>query len=525
MSGKKIFQAAKPSLVFLFFLAIFLAAHFSYRDFWTTDDAYYHAKHAYLMQESGDWRLVKPWLEFHFFNYAPTDPWWGYHVILALFIRFFGLVAGTKIFAAALSSLVLTVFYFILRKFSVARPFVWTLLFFVSSAFFLFRLMVERPYVLALSILPLAAYFTLRKKNLALFCLSVIFALLYNLSPLIISVAIFYLVAGYYSRREIDFKPLIATGGGVLAGILLHPHGLNYLNVIVIHLWRVLYLKARGIDLGVGNELQTLDFLSFLKYNFLAVAGFLAALSVFLSLKKYWKDFTDAGYLFLVSSAWFAVTLVIPRGADFWLPFAWLFIALTIQKFAETGEFAAARAFIRKKVKHRIVFAYTGIIVVIVALNNFAQTAGNKFDQLRSREQYVYYQQPADWLEANSPRGSVVFYDNWSYWPKMFFYNDRNHYVLGMDPTFLYEYDERLYWLWNNISLKGQYCDRKEPCLEIRPKDKIGRIRDTIKQEFNSSLILAENNPDKPFHRILANRTEEFEKVFENRRFSVFRIK
>src|SRR3989338_5451145 len=133
----------KAGLVFLFFFTLFLSAHLLNGGFSSGDDPYYHAKHASLMAQSGNLDLIKPWLEFHFFNYAPVDPWWGFHLGMAFFIYFFGLILGVKIFISFLAALVFLVFYLILKNLNIKYPVVWIFLLFFSSTTFDYRLFLE----------------------------------------------------------------------------------------------------------------------------------------------------------------------------------------------------------------------------------------------------------------------------------------------------------------------------------------------------------------------------------------------
>ena len=87
----------KTILVFIVFFSIFFFGHLLKQGFWSNDDPYYHAKHSALIAQTGDLALVRPWLEFHFLNYAPNDPWWGFHLLQAIFIYFFGALLGAKI--------------------------------------------------------------------------------------------------------------------------------------------------------------------------------------------------------------------------------------------------------------------------------------------------------------------------------------------------------------------------------------------------------------------------------------------
>ena len=62
----------KPFLIFIAFFLVFITTHLyiNVNKFTTLDDPYYHAKHSFLLSESGQLNLVRPWLEFHFLQYA-----------------------------------------------------------------------------------------------------------------------------------------------------------------------------------------------------------------------------------------------------------------------------------------------------------------------------------------------------------------------------------------------------------------------------------------------------------------------
>ena len=67
------------------------------------------------------------------------------------------------------------------------------------------------------------------------------------------------------------------------------------------------------------------------------------------------------------------------------------------------------------------------------------------------------------WLEKNTPDGSRVFQTDWDDFPRLFFYNTHNTYLIGLDPDYCQLYDPSLYKLWVDIT-QG---DVKEPSQVI----------------------------------------------------------
>lgn len=514
----------KIILVWLFFLLLFLGIHSLKNGFWSSDDPYYHAKHSYLIAQTGNLTLVEPWLEFHFFKTAPTDPWWGYHVLMAGLIHFFGIVWGAKVLTALLASLFFAVFYLLLLTFDIKKPLLWTLVFFSSSSFFEYRVFLERPFLVALVILPVAFWLIIKGKNIWLFFLAILFALLYNLAPLIVVISLLFLLVKFYTERKFDFKPLLFGTLGVIVGIILHPFSFNYLKVMYVHFFLVVFLKLFGIDLGIGNEVQVQSFQSFATSNFLLLAGYVVACSIFIAFKKYRKDLVLV-YLFVLSTFWFLVTLLVPRGGDFWVPFAGLFIFYLFGIFSKSEEYNEIKIFIKARVNLKLLLPIIFTVFLVLMLNNFSQVANYVFETNKSSVKNLYYEQANNWLRQNTSKGEIVFYNDWSYWPLMFFYNDYNHYVLGMDPTFLYQYDKKLFWLWSNISRRGMFCENSDGCLLSNPRQKQSLIKAAIKDKFRASYVFVENNEEDSLLQVLTNRKQDFVKVYANQGVIIFRLK
>ena len=516
----------KPFLVLVLFFAIFFMAHWSINGLATADDPYYHAKHAFLMEQSGQFNLVRPWLEFHFFNYAPTDIWWGYHLGAAFFIHWFGLLLGIKVFASFLAALVFAVFYLILNSLKVKYPFIWVFFLLVSSTVFSFRLSLERPHLLSIIVLPLAFLFLAKGRNFWLFILSLFYTLSYHLAPLIILQTLVYSAVEAYTKKRINLRPLIASAGGILAGALIHPQSLNYFYIMFITHSQILFLKFFGVDLNIGSELQMPGFADFIRSNFLVLLAGILATVLFLSLKKLGKTSVVGNFLFLYSNTWLIVSLLVWRGVEYWLPITFLFAAVTFSDFMAREEFKQVKKWLANKIKFKILsFFLFGALTAVIFYNlstvflDFFQ-AGTETAGLSEN-----YSQANEWLKANTKKDSVIFYSSWSMWPMMFFYNDYNHYITGIDPTFLYEYDQRTYWLWRNISYDGLYCDQPTPCLNLKPAEQIKLVPLAIKRDFLAKYAVVLNDEASNLIRTLNNLRAEVKLVFKNKDLLIYEIK
>ena len=62
------------------------------------------------------------------------------------------------------------------------------------------------------------------------------------------------------------------------------------------------------------------------------------------------------------------------------------------------------------------------------------------------------YSQAADWLKDNTPKNSIVLHSDWDEWPPLFYHGDHNYYIIGLDPTFMYNHDQELYQIYSDIT-------------------------------------------------------------------------
>jgi|TARA_Y100000310_G_scaffold204583_1_gene204816 hypothetical protein len=510
-------------LVGVLFFSIFLFFQLATNEFWSVADPFYHTKHSMLMLETRDFTQVAPWITTHFLGYAPNDPWWGYHVLLAISIYFFGPILGMKVLTALFAALVALVFYGILRSFKIKHALAWTALFMFSSMSFLYRLNLERPLLLAMSLMPLAYFFAIRKKYIWLFALSFVYTLLYNLAPLVLVIIVIHTAVEYYYTRILNLKPIIASGAGILCGIIIHPHSLNYLYVMYIHIWQVPYLKLTGVSVDAISELRTPKAYEFIVYNALVLVFSIISWAIIAGtlIKRKKNQAYIVQSLGIISLAWMIVSIVMVRGVEYWIPFAWLFIVLAFYQPQAKKIWKSIPDYIKNnKLIQALVIGCVGLILGINIFFTYQLTVTKSEDQ-----EFTYsFKTANEWLKENTPQQSVIFYNNWSYWPIMFFNNHHNRYTTGMAPVFLYEYNKELFWIWKSITEYGIYCNTTDFCPSMSPKEQITMVGPTIQTMFNSNYILLENNPEQWLFKVLENQKNQFSKVYENEIVIIFAI-
>jgi hypothetical protein len=76
-------------------------------------------------------------------------------------------------------------------------------------------------------------------------------------------------------------------------------------------------------------------------------------------------------------------------------------------------------------------------------------------ESMRGVQPSTRYSAAAGWLVQNTPAGSRLFQTDWDDFPRLFFYNTHNTYLIGLDPTYMQLYDADLYRRWVEITEGG----------------------------------------------------------------------
>jgi hypothetical protein len=117
------------------------------------------------------------------------------------------------------------------------------------------------------------------------------------------------------------------------------------------------------------------------------------------------------------------------------------------------------------------------------------------------------YEPAALWLAENTPPGSIVFHSDWDEFPMLFYYNNSNFYLVGLDPTFMYNYNKDLYWKWHNITLGSE----------------VQNIYQIIKNDFNAEYVFVEASTHELLDRNLRNNFY-FELVYQDEISKIYKV-
>ncbi|MEK9152043.1 MAG: hypothetical protein AAB692_01625 [Patescibacteria group bacterium] len=471
-------QAFGYAAVFSFALAI--AGYIQWTPTFIDPDSFYHVKMAQIIAAHGPVRDF-PWLPMTKLAGAFADHHFLYHVILIPFVIFLGPIVGAKTATALMVAAVITVFYALLRAYGVRAPAFFAAVL-ATTGGFMFRMNLVKTSALSVTVLLLALLAFEKKKTKLLFALSWLYVWAYGGWPLILAVVgaavaarVFTVwkiggsteggrsLAAAASRCRADFHMAAATTGGAIAGLVINP---DFPRNLAFYWEQFVQIGVIGYrnTIGVGGEWYPYDFTDIFGNASLIFLLFLFGLTALLA-AVFWDSAKASSTSFakrdpapvmaamVLAAIFLAMALRSKRHIEYFAPFMALFTALFLDavtpKFSWRELPSRARKFIAE---HGLVPAAAAIYLIavfpVIAIRDIRETRAVHAGGLPITK----YAAAARWLRDNTPDGSLVFHSDWDDFPPLFYQDDRNHYVSGLDPTFFYRQDPLRYWQWVNIT-------------------------------------------------------------------------
>lgn len=408
------------------------------------NDGFYHIKMAALMRTEG----LKPefrWLPLTILNAGEYyDHHFLFHAALIPF-TFGDLRLGAKWAAVIFACLAFLVIWRLLDKQQVPFAPLFALGLLAVSEAFIYRMSLTRAQSIALLFMVLGLHWLLSGKHRRLLPLAFVFVWTYNGFPLLLAVAGAYVAAVWLIERRFDLRPLLYTGIGIAAGLILNPYFPHNLFFIIRH---ILPKILDPTAISVGNEWFPYTTTQILENSPLALLAF-ASGALALGLARQRMDVRTATTFLL--TCLFALMLYqsrrfieyFPAIALIFAAFAWapLIGRPVAADLFSTGEWRGLLA-----VRTRAVLPSLLGVVLLLAGIRANLTASQ--ESLRASKSYTLYAGASAWLQANTPAGSRVFQTDWDDFPRLFYYNTHNTYLVGLDPTYMQQFDEALYDRW-----------------------------------------------------------------------------
>lgn len=434
--------------------------------FISTDD-YYHSRIAAQIIEQGSLRVSFPWLPLTILNpEAFVDHHLLYHLYLAPFMTLDG-IAGAKAAQAMVVGGIFAAVWWLLRSLQVRLASVWAIGLLGVSTPFLYRMLMVRTQGAAVLLLVVALHLLFRKRYGWLVGLAFAFTWLYNGFVLLPVVVGLYVVAAWITERRWAWKPLAFVLVGTALGLIINPYFPQNISFILNHLGEKTNIEA---NIRVGSEWYPYTTRVLLENSLGALLvmglGFLAP-----SLRKNGRDLPET-VLLLVALVTLYMLFESRRFVEYFPAFALLFGAVAVGR----GDIRWGD-YLPKLIHGRVRFGVYPILLALLVLLLAGKAVAGVSRDVQEAEDAGYMAGAAQWLQANTPAGSLVFQTDWDDFTYLYFHNTHNTYLVGLDPTYLQVANPDLWNLWVPIT-----------------QGMVERPSVLIRERFGASYVVSDTN-------------------------------
>ncbi len=478
--------------LFLVCFALLSWVMFANPAFFSTDD-YYHARVSEQMIYQGRLALNFPWLPDTILNPGSyVDHHLLYHIMLAPAVYWWGML-GAKLVTIGLAAGIFLSAWLVFRQIGVKHATIWTLGLFGMGATWIFRMLMIRTngasaFFLILAFVPL---FSRRYKWLI--PISFAYVWLYNGWILLPVFVVLYFIATFIAERKVEWGAIGYCALGTIMGLVINPYFPHNILFVTEHLlaktnmnltpllgaeWspfttRTLLVSFTGMMIALvlafirpifGGKRDRIEI--FLMFCALTT-GFMAFQSM--RFFEYWPGFV----MLYFAAAW-------GRGAAFQL--SWPRNMKLFEGKLQALELGIQRVFERTA---PYLQRWGGVVLLTIFVGYFGYTTMTLTHSLAVNTRDMRdFQGAGNYLKANTATGSMVFAVGFNDFSRLFFYDQKNTYLVGLDPTYLSLHSQKLwdmYW----ASINGR-VDASSVMVQMHAQYAVSRKDHTA---FNNRAI------------------------------------
>ena len=505
--------------VLVLFTVLAVVFHFSSLNIPESDSFYYLGLGNFL-REQGLFNTDFTYLPYTTIKDFGVSLWYGFGIFMIPF-SLLGSPIGIKLAGLILTFFALCSFYFVNIKNKLRWPWLWPLLLFFISPNILVTFLMVRPQLLSFGFGILLFHFLIKRVFWGIILSS--FALVWfhmNFAWLPIIILGVVILTRLLVEKWMDWKIGALTILGILTGWLSRPEPLNAAKLFYIQIFKLIFEQQGGLPLLFGKENLPLSagilFTNFILFLFiwLVALGFLIHARL---IKKMFLESRELVFLWsaaILSTGFFLITVTVARkGYGLWAAFGILLIA-GIWTFLTPKIFLYRQKYVDRKIGM--------VLIVCLAVLSFYSSYRNSMSMREIAFPPDKLKEVAFWLKDNSAFGDVIFNIHWSHFSPLFFWNQKNYYVGGLDPIFQYSYNESLYWKFHYLSAD---IVTKKTCGYIEcSRDMLEDTYEVLKQDFNAKYLVLDKNQNPAVYFFL-NNDSRFENKFENKNEVIFMVK
>jgi len=404
------------------------------------NDGYYHIKLAYLMRTEG-LKPKFPWLPQTILNGEDFyDHHFLFHVALIPF-TFGDLRLGAKWSAVIFASIAFLAIWYLFRRQRVPFSGLWAIALLGISDAFLYRMSISRAQSLSLGVLALGFTWLLERNHRWLGVLAFLYVWLYDAFPLLPLLALFHLLMIGVLEHRFEYRNMLYICVGIILGLLINPY---FPDNIVFSFKHMVPKLIDATSVRVGNEWYPYDTSQLIKNSLPAFIAFSSGIIALGLNGKKMDDRTGTGLL--VALLFGFMLFQSRRFIEYFPPFALIFAA-----FAWAPLLQEPTITFTKPKKYNLQKLYTILFTIVIGVSVTITLPAAQVS-IRKSKPYQLYADASAWLIDNSAKGDKVFQTDWDDFPRLFYYNTHNYYLVGLDPTYLQLYDQNLYSLWALIT-------------------------------------------------------------------------
>jgi hypothetical protein len=459
---------AQSFILFALFVALLAVVQFS-TDALVGTDGYYHARMGLLIRQEG-LRPDFPWLPLTILN---PEAFYNHHLLYHVFLAFFAatdplvdggqaLIQSIKVASIIMPALAFLAVWWLLREQKIKWAALWAFGLFAVSEAFLYRMSMPRAQSASLLVLILGLHWLLINKYRPLIPLGFAYVWLFDGFPLLPIVGFIYLVAALVIKRKLVWQAVAFPLLGIALGLVINPYFPENIQFTLDHLLP----KIDFSDTPVGNE-----WYPYTTWTLVGNSGFaLGALSLAVLAIGWQKERINLSTLTVLLLTLFFGLLVFKsrRFIEYFPAFTLILAALSAGPLFQSWLAERPRL---NKFGPLILAA-----VLVIPLTTTIYLARNSVGGSSPADRYA---DAALWLARNEPEGSFVFQTDWDDFPRLFFFNSKMIYTIGLDPTYMELYNEELFEEW----------------VELSQAD-VENLGQTIQDDFGAQYVFTDLNHD-----------------------------
>ncbi len=506
--------------MFLFSLALgtFWQFHKSYGD----PDGFFHVQIAIFLSQ-GKVLTQLPWMQFTTLTQHFTDQHFLYHVALVPFVKLGDPLLGGKVATIVFMTGFFLTYHSLARKLAghLAPVLTFLLLF---SASFTFRLGLVKANSLSLIVLLCIIMAVLNHRWWLVAILQALYVWLYGGWILGVAIISIYWVLTLFTGgwRQLfswthnpGWRLLISAFGGTVIGLVFNPYWPYNLYFYWQQIFQIGVINYAG-RVNVGAEWLSLTFRDVVLFHLYSLTLVVIIFIFSWRQRKRWNITT--WWMIILATLFFIATIKSRRYIEFSAPFL-LLAAGSIwhrswPKFSWRELWRRYAVPVNNSIILPLYIWTFGILflplLLGVAIKDSYQVhnwLANSGFPMRGLEVESL------WLAQNSQPGDIVFHSDWDLWPMLFYYNQKNYYLVGLDPTFMYNYSPALYDTWTSITI-AETSENIDILIAESFKAQYVLVTNDAKEfikvlDSNNNFALAKQGPSARIYKVkLYNRVE-----------------